>query len=71
MQVCRYVDRNPVNAGLIKRAEYWPWSGLNNKHLLSEWPIEKPSNYIDYVNSPQTDEELRNFELLDLLPIIK
>ncbi|MFN2426280.1 MAG: transposase [Candidatus Binatia bacterium] len=24
--VCRYIERNPVRAGLVSRAELWPWS---------------------------------------------
>ena len=26
LTVCRYVERNPVRAGLVTRAEQWPWS---------------------------------------------
>jgi putative transposase len=28
LTVLRYVERNPLRAGLIKRAEDWPWSSL-------------------------------------------
>jgi putative transposase len=27
LEVCRYVPLNPVRAGLVERAEDWPWSG--------------------------------------------
>src|SRR5438093_3976224 len=30
--VLRYVERNPLRAGLVRRAEDWPWSSL---HLAS------------------------------------
>ena len=26
LEVCRYVDLNPVRAGMMKRAQDWPWS---------------------------------------------
>jgi putative transposase len=26
LDVCRYVDMNPVRAGLVRRPEQWPWS---------------------------------------------
>lgn len=28
VQVCRYVELNPVKAGLVLRAEQWPWSSF-------------------------------------------
>jgi putative transposase len=28
LQVCRYVERNPLRAGLVNRAEQWRWSSL-------------------------------------------
>jgi putative transposase len=46
--VLRYVQRNPVRAGLAERAEAWPWSSLRwwrspgRPAFLSEWPIERP-----------------------------
>ena len=58
LNVCRYVDRNPVRSGLVKRVEFWPWSGINNQKLLSDWPIKKSDNYLNYVNFPHTREEL-------------
>jgi len=26
LTVCRYIERNPLRAGLVSRAEQWPWS---------------------------------------------
>src|SRR5262249_23193729 len=28
LTVCRYVERNPLGAGLVRRAEHWRWSSL-------------------------------------------
>ena len=53
---CRYVERNPVEAGLVARAELWPWLSLNGSgkdcHLiqLSSWPIVQPAEWTALVN---------------------
>jgi len=63
-RVCRYVERNPVRAQLVDRAETWPWSSLSgpgkNRELISlaGWPILRPVNWIEIVNRPETDAEL-------------
>lgn len=55
--VCRYVERNPLRADLVARAEQWPWSSLNRDRrscdhvTLSPWPIPQPSGWIDIVNA--------------------
>jgi len=65
--VCRYVERNPVRAGLVARAEEWEWSSLWRRihhsatECLSAWPIAIPANWVDHVNRPQTDAELQAF----------
>lgn len=66
-QLCRYVKRNPVRAGLVQKAEDWKWSSLwirergvpEWKNLLSEWPVERPIAYMEWVNELQQDEEER------------
>ena len=65
LTVLRYVERNPLRAGLVKRAEQWPWGGCHvrrePKHalapLLAEWPVARPPNWTRWVNEPQTDAE--------------
>ena len=65
LQVCRYVERNPLRAGLVQKAEDWRWSSLwvqergtdKQKSLLSPWPVEKPNAYLEWVNTLQKDEE--------------
>jgi putative transposase len=64
--VLRYVERNPLRANAVKRAQDWRWSSLHARligpepvrKLLSDWPIERPGNWIELVNRPQTDREL-------------
>jgi len=67
LQLFKYIERNPLRAKLIQRAEDWKWSSLwrreqgneKQKKLLDEWPINIPKDYINLVNISQTDEELR------------
>ncbi|HUT10803.1 MAG TPA: transposase [Thermoguttaceae bacterium] len=62
--VVRYVERNALRAGLVQRAEDWPWGSLHQRArethgpLLSDWPLPQPSDWTDYVNAPQTEAEL-------------
>src|SRR5262245_60182922 len=59
LAVCRYVERNPVRAELVKYAEQWRWSSAAHSGRpqqsvpLSEWPIERPRDWQQVVN---TDE---------------
>ncbi len=62
----RYVERNPVSAGLVERAQLWRWGSLWSrmhgepaiKALLSPWPVERPANWTARVNTPLTAKEL-------------
>jgi putative transposase len=64
--VCRYVERNPLRASLVERAEDWRWSSLGTRNearrkWLAEWPVPRPHDWIARVNVPQTDAELLDF----------
>jgi putative transposase len=64
--VCRYVERNPLRAGLVRRAEAWPYSSLwrwtqvrePEPRILSPWPIARTPNWIERVNQPLSEKEL-------------
>jgi putative transposase len=66
LTVLRYVERNPVRANPTDRAEQWPWSSLwareNHSHrqlsLMSDWPVERPANWVGQVNRAETASEL-------------
>jgi REP-associated tyrosine transposase len=66
LQLCRYVERNALRAGLVRRAEAWRWSSLwqraqkekPEKWLLSDWPIAPPADWAKEVNRAQTAAEL-------------
>jgi len=64
--VARYVERNPLRANLVARAEVWPWSSLHWRvvdhppFVLAPLPTALPANWPDVVNAPQTVTELAN-----------
>ena len=63
----RYVERNPLRAGLVKAAQDWRWSSLRSRlpkppavafPLLSPLPIDLPRNWVGRVNQPESQKEL-------------
>jgi REP-associated tyrosine transposase len=65
--VARYVERNPLRADLVRRAEAWRWGSLyrwlrgsvEDKALLAPWPLSRKSGWVEHVNQPLTEAELR------------
>jgi len=67
--VMRYVERNPLRAGMVKAAERWRWSSLGQRETavatdddrprvpLAKWPLSRPRDWIGWVNAPQTVAE--------------
>jgi len=61
----RYVERNPLRAKKVRRAENWRWSSLwvrqngsaEQQAILHDWPIDLPKDWRQRVNTPQTAEE--------------
>lgn len=66
LTVVRYVERNALRAGLVDRAEEWRWSSLWRRErgdkkaraFLSEWSVNRPRNWVAWVNQPETGTEL-------------
>lgn len=72
LTVCRYVEQNPLRAGLVQRAEDWRWSSLHRSVtgtakqtdvVLSEWPVSKPTDWLSFVNDALTMKELEELRL--------
>jgi putative transposase len=68
LTVLRYVERNPVRAGLVGRAEQWPWSSLGASASggavrLDPGPVARPADWVEWVNRPLTDAELESLRL--------
>ena len=66
LTLCRYVERNPLAAGLVKRAGDWRWSSLHAREhgpeevraMLWPWPVERPRNWKALVNRALMQKEL-------------
>ena len=70
LAVARYVERNPVRAGLVADGRRWPWSSLGRRPgghpgpagrpplPAAPWPVQAPADWAAFVNAPQTDAEV-------------
>jgi putative transposase len=67
LTLCRYVEANPLRAGLVRRAEQWRWSRLGRVVLgrpsaiqipLSPWPVQRPENWLSLVNAEFDERRL-------------
>lgn len=64
--VARYVERNPLRAKLVRRAEQWRWGSLYrwrrgtqaDRQLLAAWPLPRKPRWVAHVKKPLTDVEL-------------
>ncbi len=64
--VMRYVERNPLRAGLVEKAEQWRWGSLHRRthgdaqaqKLLAESPAPLGKRWTEHVNRPETEAEL-------------
>ena len=65
----RYVERNPVRAGLARQGQDWPWSsaaahcgvseipcGLTMERFRQRWPL---NSWCAYLDKEETEEQLR------------
>ena len=66
LTVARYIERNPLRAGMVENAEQWQWSSLWRRcqadaalcEILSDWPVEAPGDWSRWVQQPHTEAEL-------------
>ena len=64
LTVIKYVERNPVRAGLSQRVGEWRWwsgwvreyGSTEHKKLLSDGPTPLPRNYRSWVNTEDKDD---------------
>lgn len=67
--VLRYVERNPLRARLVERAEQWPWSSLRwwssrqRPAFLEAGPVDRHPGWVKRVNSPEMPAELEGLRL--------
>ncbi|HET6247544.1 MAG TPA: transposase [Tepidisphaeraceae bacterium] len=66
LPVARYVEQNALRAKLVSKAEDWQWNSVwrrergssHERGLMSEWPVERPADWLTQVNRPQPAKEL-------------
>ncbi len=63
--VLRYIERNPLRAALVERAEDWPWSSLHGASAgaaalirLDAGPAPRGDAWVEAVNSPMFETEV-------------
>jgi len=61
----KYIESNGSSAGLVERAEHYPWSSASPEHdepgrpILAEWPVPKPADWLTFLNTPTPADELK------------
>ncbi len=77
LMLCRYLEANPLRAKLVRRAQDWRWSSLRQRNTrtrtgsgeigrwprLSDWPVDRPRNWMDTVNAAILEPQLRQIKL--------
>jgi putative transposase len=61
LSVCRYVEANALRAGLVQRAQDWPWCSASPAHALeciARWPVARPQGWLGVVNEYQPPSEI-------------
>jgi putative transposase len=64
LAVLRYVERNPLRAGLVERAEDWAWSSLPvwlqppRMPWLHAGPVPRHAGWLEHVQVPHSEAEL-------------
>ncbi len=59
LTVWRYIERNPVRARLVKRAEEWRWSSCQTQGpWMHQGPVPQPPGWKKWVNKSDTDMDL-------------
>ena len=57
LRVLRYVEANPVRAGLVPRAERWEWSSVAPSPVmaLAPSPVPRPPQWLELLADPSVD----------------
>ena len=67
-RVLRYVEGNALRSDLVSDARLWQWSSLsrrrtpNGSEYLTGWPVARPENWAEIVNTGMSAEELRGLQ---------
>ena len=58
------MERNALRANLVDQAQDWRWCSLwrklngDRESLLTAWPLDRPEDWVGWVNEAQTDAEV-------------
>jgi putative transposase len=68
LTIIRYIESNPVRAGLVRSASEWNWSSFRErigecKPIIAEAPIELPEDWSQFVNTPLTKSEIERLRV--------
>lgn len=63
LNVLRYVEANPVKAGLVDDGRRWRWGAMHRRAqgataapgALHAWPVRRPSGWTGLVNGPEDE----------------
>ncbi len=75
MRVCRYVERNALQARLVRRAQDWPWGSLAERLAPSAalpmvtTPFLSSRAWVDYVNSARPGDDVAPVRLPPVSPL--
>lgn len=66
LTLCRYIERNPVNGGLVTKAQDWRWSSMWHRYNkkrdeilpYSDWPVDIPNDWPNLVNQVLHEKEI-------------
>ena len=68
LRVIRYVEANGSSAGIVTRAEQYKWSSASphasdpGRPQLAEWPIARPADWRQYLNTPTPADEWKKLQ---------
>ena len=71
IKACRFIERSPLEAKLVKQAEDWPWSSAHKRQetkrpawMLKDvaWPVRRPRNWLHLLNTPLPVIEQKQIE---------
>ena len=63
VRVCRHVERNALQAGLVRQAQDWPWASLSDRLQSSQCvplinaPFLSTRSWADYVNTTRPGDD--------------
>ncbi|BCA78386.1 transposase [Desulfuromonas sp. AOP6] len=64
----RYIEANPLRAGMVDEAQNWPWSsycessGEKERQITAPLPTLYNLNWAEFVNQPLTQEQQNNWQ---------